>query len=326
MKRNIVKLTMLFLISLSFIFNSKEASAAGTAKPSEAGREASYEVINVKGSQGSGGTASKCGLFDGTQVNEWNTAKVMYWEEAGNYVDINIKEACNIWRSGTTPWDVYFGPLKILKWDGTQYNDITKSYTQTTSKINEKQWEKTISNLQPGTYRFETKGIRLDSEWYLEIADTATKSTLKVVLEVDEELQLSVDDDLNENTEMTWTSSENTVATVDGNGVVTALVPGNTVITVTSADGTYTDNINVLVVENAKDYRLAVDLKVGKSCRLTADDYTNTVPVTWTSLDPTVATVSDNGKVTAVSKGLTIITATDDKGNEIGQIYVRVRN
>jgi len=125
---------------------------------------------------------------------------------------------------------------------------------------------------------------------------------------------------------MTWTSSDSTVATVDGKGVVTALEPGNTVITVTSADGTYTDYINVLVVENAKDYRLAVDLKVGKSCRLTVDDLTDTVNVTWNSIDPTIATVSSSGKVTAVGKGLTIIAATDVEGNIIGQVYVRVRN
>lgn len=154
----------------------------------------------------------------------------------------------------------------------------------------------------------------------------AQKSKLKVVLEVSEKLQLSVDDDLNENTEMTWTSSDASVAAVDGNGVVTALKPGNTVITCVSEDGEYTDTINVLVVENAKDYRLAVDLKVGKSCRLTVDDLTDTVNVTWDSMDTSVATVSSNGKVTAVGKGLTIITATDDEGSIIGQVYVRVRN
>lgn len=154
---------------------------------------------------------------------------------------------------------------------------------------------------------------------------TPITNILKVVLEVDEELQLSVDDDLDVNTEMNWTSSDNTVAKVDTNGVVTALSPGNTVITATSEDGTYTDYINVLVVDNAHDYRLAVDLKVGKSCRLTVDDLTDTVPVIWDSMDPMVATVASNGKVKALSKGLTLITATDEEGNIIGQIYVRVR-
>lgn len=86
---------------------------------------------------------------------------------------------------------------------------------------------------------------------------------LKVVLEVNEELQLSVNDDLLVNTKMTWTSTDTMVATVDANGVVKALKPGDTKVKVTNRDGSYTDYINILVVENAVDLRLAVDLKVG---------------------------------------------------------------
>ncbi len=157
------------------------------------------------------------------------------------------------------------------------------------------------------------------------LPETPIINILKVVLEVNEQLQLSVDDDLDKNTDMIWTSSDNAVAIVDGYGVVTALTPGNTVITVTSVDGTYTDYINILVVDDAKDLRLAVDLKVGKSCRLTVDDLSDTVNVTWASMDPSVANVTSNGKVTAVSKGLALVTATDDTGKLIGQIYVRVR-
>lgn len=48
----------------------------------------------------------------------------------------------------------------------------------------------------------------------------------------------------------------------------------------------------MVVVENADDYRLAVDLKVGKSCWLTVDDLTDIVKVTWDSSDTSVATIS----------------------------------
>ena len=153
----------------------------------------------------------------------------------------------------------------------------------------------------------------------------ATEAKLKVVLEVSESLRLSVDDDLNVNTQMAWTSSDQTVATVDGKGIVTALAPGNTVITVKSVDGSYTDYINVLVVENADDYRLAIDLKIGQTARLTADDFTNTANVTWAPMDSSIANVTSKGKVTALSKGLVLITAKDEEGNIIGRVYVRVR-
>jgi hypothetical protein len=152
-----------------------------------------------------------------------------------------------------------------------------------------------------------------------------TEAKLKVVLEVAESLRLSVDDDLNVNTQMSWSSSEPTVATVNEKGIVTALAPGNTVITVKSVDGSYTDYINVLVVENADDYRLAIDLKIGETARLTADDFTNTANITWAPMDSSIANVTSKGKVTALSKGLVLISAKDAEGNIIGRVYVRVR-
>lgn len=152
-----------------------------------------------------------------------------------------------------------------------------------------------------------------------------TDYKLKVVLEVSEALRLSVDNDLNVNTQMSWSSSDPTVATVNEKGMVTALAPGNTIITVKSVDGSYTDYINVLVVENADDYRLAIDLKIGETARLTADDFTNTANITWAPMDSSIANVTSKGKVTALSKGLVLISAKDADGNIIGRVYVRVR-
>ncbi len=172
---------------------------------------------------------------------------------------------------------------------------------------------------------YQTQKLITSNEASATINEVPITNILKVVLETNEQLQLSVDDDLDKNTNMIWTSSDNVVATVDGYGVVMGLTSGNTVITVTSKDGTYTDHINVLVVADASDLRLAVDLIVGKSSRLTVDDLTDTVDVTWASTNPSVATISNKGKVTAVSKGLALITATDDTGNIIGQLYIRVR-
>lgn len=86
----------------------------------------------------------------------------------------------------------------------------------------------------------------------------------------------------------------------------------------------YTESINVLVVD--LEYQLAIDLTVGDKCRLTVDDLANATNVTWVSYDSTIATVSAKGKVTAVNEGLTYIVASDKDGNEIGRMYVRVRN
>lgn len=154
-------------------------------------------------------------------------------------------------------------------------------------------------------------------------APLKANNILKLVLEKNEVKQLSVSEDLEDNTELTWTSSDATVATVDANGKVKALKPGDTVITCTSEDGEYTDTIKVLVV--VLDYQLAVDLLIGEKCRLTVDDAKDTAKATWVVNDPTIATVTSKGKVTAVGEGLTFITATDEDGKEIGKIFIRVR-
>lgn len=208
---------------------------------------------------------------------------------------------------------------------GGPYTPIASDLTETSYT------DKSVTANTTYYYIVKAKLSETETVTSSEISGTPTTETptieskLKVVLEPTESLQLSVDDNLAINTNMTWTSSDNTVATVNEKGVVTALAPGNTVITVKSPDDTYTDYINVLVVEDASDYRLAIDLKVGQSARLTVDDLTNTVNTTWEPMDSAIANVTSKGKVTALKKGLVLFTAKNEEGNVIGKVYVRVR-
>ena len=160
----------------------------------------------------------------------------------------------------------------------------------------------------------------------LEMMETISeKQILKLVLEPQEVMQLSVSEDLEENEELIWTSSDESVATVDKEGKVTALNTGDTIIKVSNESGSYTEEIKIIVVDNAEEYRLAIDLKIGKKCRLTVDNNKNKAKVTWEAVDTNVATVSSKGKVKAVAEGLTAVVAKDEEGNIIGQVYIRVR-
>jgi hypothetical protein len=197
----------------------------------------------------------------------------------------------------------------------------------------------TVTTITAGAVTYQDTGLSNSKTYYYVVsavnaggesqnsseasATPQATNQLKLVLEVKEEKQLSVSDELSDNTEMDWISSDSEIATVDANGKVKGLRPGNTIITSTSKDKTYTESINVLVVD--LEYQLAVDLNIGGTCRLTIDDLTNTTNVTWSSYDPTIATVSAKGKVTAVSEGLTYIIASDKDSKEIGRIYIRVR-
>lgn len=156
-------------------------------------------------------------------------------------------------------------------------------------------------------------------------AEETLQNQLHMVLEVEEMLLLSVDNHISENKNMTWISSDESVAAVDENGFVTALKPGEITVTATSKNGKYIETINILIVEDANDYRIAVDLKISESCRVTIDKNKHITNVTWKVADESIATISSKGKITAQGKGLTIVTAVDESDKTIGQVYIRVR-
>jgi len=144
-----------------------------------------------------------------------------------------------------------------------------------------------------------------------------------VLLNTGESVQLSTSYDLANNTNLKWSSTNEAIATVDTNGKVTAVSEGTADIYVKNADGTFKEYISVKVVKGVADeLRLAVHLKVGENAKLYLTD--DASKVKWSSMDESIATISADGKITAVKKGLVII-----KGELEGksyQIYVRVNN
>ena len=119
------------------------------------------------------------------------------------------------------------------------------------------------------------------------------------------------------NKSVTWSSNNEDVATVDENGVVTAkTTAGTATITATTADGgkTATCTVTVGVLETGVTLsQTFAKLLFGETLTLTATiapaNATNK-SVTWSSSHPAVATVNENGVVTAKSAGTAIITVT----------------
>ncbi len=118
--------------------------------------------------------------------------------------------------------------------------------------------------------------------------------------------------------DLTWKSSNEEVATVE-NGVVTAVSAGDTAISATSANGKLTGSMDITVVA-VKSITVTVDkteltLKEKETAPLTVtavperDDY----KVIWESSDRKVATVDENGTVTAVAAGKAEIAVTVTK-------------
>ena len=114
---------------------------------------------------------------------------------------------------------------------------------------------------------------------------------------------------------VTWSSSNQSVASVS-NGTVTALQEGKTTITATaggkSATCEVTVSAKVIPVTGISFEQASVSIPMGETANLIAtvspSDATDAT-VTWSSSDPSVATV-DKGKVSAIKEGTATITAT----------------
>jgi hypothetical protein len=118
-----------------------------------------------------------------------------------------------------------------------------------------------------------------------------------------------------------WSSSDQNVATVDGDGLVTAKAVGSATITATSETRTATAEITVTVapVATVAVAPSSVSILQGAKTQLTAttSDASGRVlsgrTVTWSSSDQTKATVDQNGLVTGVAYGQVTITATSEQ-------------
>ena len=142
------------------------------------------------------------------------------------------------------------------------------------------------------------------------------QTTLELIAGKEATLTATVKPDDATNKTVTWSSNNETVATVDNNGKVTAKAAGEAIITAKVGDKQATCNVKVtaadVAVESVTLNQSSLELIAGKEATLTAtvkpDNATNRT-VAWESNATNVATVDNNGKVTAKAEGTAIITA-----------------
>ena len=142
------------------------------------------------------------------------------------------------------------------------------------------------------------------------------QTTLELIAGKEATLTATVKPDDATNKTVTWSSNNETVATVDNNGKVTAKAAGEAIITAKVGDKQATCNVKVtaadVAVESVTLNQSSLELVAGKEATLTAtvkpDNATNRT-VAWESNATNVATVDNNGKVTAKAAGEAIITA-----------------
>lgn len=135
-------------------------------------------------------------------------------------------------------------------------------------------------------------------------------------------------------TDIEWTSSNEAVATVDENGLVTAHAVGTATITATSYGTVTGEPIAVNCIVEVRSYVESINIDINPH-ELTMDrgdwmTLTATVlpenaynkGLSWTSLDPSVATVDEEGHLRAVSQGRTNIVSTAVDGSGVSDTLV----
>ena len=127
------------------------------------------------------------------------------------------------------------------------------------------------------------------------------------------------------NKDLVWTTNDEHIATVSESGLVTAVAVGEVTITATSQstpDISATCQVSVVPtpVASITLSQTSVSLKATETVSLTATVAPETATVkdvTWTSDNPKVATVDENGVITAVTAGEAVITVTATDGSGV---------
>ena len=137
------------------------------------------------------------------------------------------------------------------------------------------------------------------------------------------------------NKNVIWTTSNSEVATVDDFGKVTAIKNGSATITVKTKDGGKSMVCHVKVTDtkipvtgvmlNKKELSLTKGESETIKAVLSPNNATNN-RVTWSSSNPNVAKVDNNGNIKALSAGKTTITVKTADGNKTASCIVTVTN
>ena len=129
---------------------------------------------------------------------------------------------------------------------------------------------------------------------------------------------------------VSWTTSDESVATVSSAGLVTSVADGTTTVTATSGEAS--DTVAVTVLQTAASVELSDTLltfpSLGDTATLSAtvkdanDSTMSGATVTWATSAASVATVSSAGLVTSVADGTATITATSGSASATAEITV----
>lgn len=162
-------------------------------------------------------------------------------------------------------------------------------------------------------------------------AETIVLNTTNQELKIGDEFQLTATIEPENTTDksITWESNDDKIATVTEEGLVKAVGVGKAIITVTSGNVSVTCNIEVEPIQvtgislSHEDIEIEITDEFELQATISPEDATNK-KIIWSSSDEKIAKVSENGLITGLGEGKTIITAKSEDGGHTAQVNVTV--
>lgn len=177
-----------------------------------------------------------------------------------------------------------------------------------------------ITAIAPGNTTITATCGVYTGEFYLNVSaplESISMNQTEGSLNVGETQQLKVNylpENTTDDKTVTWFSTRSSIATVDENGLVTAVKPGT--VNIKASVGSKIATYKLTVKAPLKWIKLntttgTMRLNRTKQMEIIYEpsDTTDGKTAVWTSSDPQVASVDENGLVTAVSRGKSVITA-----------------
>ncbi len=259
-------------------------------------------------------------LITGDKTNHaWNEAYVndrwvildTTWDSDNEYIDGSFSE--NTGLEGHK----YFGPtLQLFSYDhkivdNEPYQEYLKEYQEYLEK-SEYYFEKSE---YPKGIEYMRK-VRDSLPSYIVLYENGEINKSRKLSSIIDDVLIDASSEVKKKLQITYSSEDSSIATVNKKGLISAKGCGRTEIIVeffveTFGGGEGTEKYIDVVVEkpSLELTKYVKKMKVGQSTIFRVDDY-GIKKIKWTSSDPSIATVSNTGKVKAKKVGTVYITAS----------------
>ena len=262
---------------------------------------------------------------------EYKTAD--YWKNFNNIIEVALSNYIMLDKSEVEMilGETFLLTATVLPEDATNKSLKWKSSNETIAKVNENGFVTAINVGEVIITATTIDGTNLSASCKVTVVPSFAQSIsldkIDILLRESETatLVVTVLPKTTSNKCVEWSSSDETVAVVDENGVVTAIALGEAVITATTTDGTdLSASCQVTVVPT-----LAVSIEVTPNS-VEAEENSevqlsvNILPenatyksVEWSSSNDAIASVNANGLVKIRKEGNVVITATTTDGTNL---------